>query len=52
MTTVSALFLFSKKSIDEALQGFENVLATKPTNILALLGKVCLNCNYFDLALI
>ena len=35
-----ALYQLSKKSLDDALQGFEAVLNKKPTNIPALLGKV------------
>lgn len=30
------------RSMDDALRSFEGVLAEKPTNIVALLGKVCL----------
>ena len=34
------------RSMDDALRSFDGVLAEKPTNIVALLGKVCkLACN-------
>jgi hypothetical protein len=29
------------RSMDDALRSFEGVLADKPTNLVALLGKVC-----------
>jgi hypothetical protein len=28
--------------MDDAMRSFEGVLAEKPTNVVALLGKVCL----------
>jgi hypothetical protein len=30
------------RSMDDALRSFDGVLAEKPTNIVALLGKVCI----------
>lgn len=35
--------------MDDAMRSFEGVLAEKPTNLVALLGKVCrVTFNIFD----
>jgi len=38
---VRGLYQLAITSLDDALSSFESVLVQKPTNIVALMGKVC-----------
>lgn len=40
LTDVIGIYQLAKSNLDDALQSFEGVLADKPTNTIALIGKV------------
>jgi RNA polymerase-associated protein CTR9 len=42
----SGIQQLATRSMDDAMRSFDGVLAEKPTNVVALLGKVCLVILY------
>jgi RNA polymerase-associated protein CTR9 len=48
---VEAIHQLANRSMEDALRSFEAVLKERPTNLIALLGKVCLLWSWLTLAL-